>query len=68
MLIVKSVLVSAFLCYLHMISCVIVLTAFLPQVQSTARLECPVCVRDRRVRHGYREQGTRGGADTTRDL
>lgn len=38
------------------------------QVQSTAWLECPVCVRDRRVRHGYREQGHRGGSDATGDL
>lgn len=52
----------------HLISCVTVTTAFLPQVRSSARLECPVCVRDRRVWHGYREQGTRGGADTTGDL
>lgn len=51
-----------------LISCVTGSTAFPPQVQSAARLEYPVCVRDRRVRHGYREQGSRGGADAAGDL
>lgn len=43
-------------------------TAFRPQVQSAARLEYPVSVRDRRVRHGDGEQGARGGADAAGDL
>lgn len=39
-----------------------------PQVRPHARLEPAVCVWHGRVRHGHREQGQRGGPDTTADL